>query len=161
MTVFARVLSPYRWHGNHAIVDAFSLVRAPAAAITGLPAVVEGAEVTVRWTGELGPDIPAIPSGKFRLRYEVQVRRLPDGAWQPWVDGLENSAVFALPGGAAPGGEAVRYAFRVRPMAEQPPGPGGSWPDHHFPGLWSDEAAVTFAARPLAPPRSYLPDLLR
>ncbi len=38
LTVFGRIRSPFRWHGNHAFVDAFSLVRAPTASFVNSPA---------------------------------------------------------------------------------------------------------------------------
>ena len=37
LTVFGRIRSPFQWHGNHAFVDTFSLVRAPTAYFVGLP----------------------------------------------------------------------------------------------------------------------------
>ena len=74
LTVFARIRSPYRWHGNHAFADAFSIVRAPSAQIVGLPATQPGRQVEVRWQGDLGPDIPAIPNGKYSMLFDVQYR---------------------------------------------------------------------------------------
>ncbi|MCB0117210.1 MAG: hypothetical protein KDD84_24090, partial [Caldilineaceae bacterium] len=33
ITVFGRIRSPFQWHGNHAFIDAFSLVEAPVATL--------------------------------------------------------------------------------------------------------------------------------
>jgi hypothetical protein len=55
LTVFARIRSPFRCHGTHAFVDAYSLLRAPTAAFEGLPATVQVRQVTVRWNGVQSP----------------------------------------------------------------------------------------------------------
>ena len=110
LTVFARARSPFRWHGNHAYADAFSIVRAPTAQIIGLPASQPGRQVEVRWQGDLGPDISVIPGGKYSLLFDVQ-SRAGGGAWTDWLTGQsEGSAVFSAP---FCGPDA--YAFRVRP----------------------------------------------
>lgn len=156
LTVFARVNSPFRWHGNHAFADAFSLLRAPTAEIVGLPAVQPGREVEVRWQGDLGPDIPAIPGGNYALLFDLQYRVEPGGAWVDWLSGeSEGSAVFR-----APYCSIYSYAFRVRPRAEQPDGVGAR-PNHRYPGVWSDPVAVTFDPGVPCVPRAYLPAVLR
>jgi hypothetical protein len=156
LTVFARVRSPFRWHGNHAYADAFSLVRAPTAQIVGLPAVQPGRSVEVRWQGDLGPDIPAISGGKYSLIFDLEYRPEPGGSWTTWLTGQsEGSAVFRAP---SCGGN--RYAFRVRPRAEQLVS-GGASPNHRYPGVWSEAATVAFDPGPVCSPRAHLPAIRR
>jgi hypothetical protein len=156
LTMYARIRSPFRWHGNHAYADAFSLVRAPSAQIVGLPASQPGRSVEVRWQGDLGPDIPAIPNGRYSLLFDVQYRAEPAGAWTDWLTGQPaGSAIFHAPvcGGTT-------YAFRVRPRAEQLVS-GGAWPNHRYPGVWSDPATVTLSPGTACNARVYIPALLR
>jgi hypothetical protein len=112
--------------------------------------------VEVRWQGDFGPDIPAIPGGNYSLLFDVQYRREPGGVWTDWLTG--QPAGGALFHASACGGD--RYAFRVRPRAEQPGGVGAR-PNHRYPGVWSDPAAITFAPGAACIPRAYLPIILR
>jgi hypothetical protein len=151
ITVFARIRSPYQWHGNHAFVDAYSLVRAPTAAFVDLPATVQGPETMVRWNGVQSPDIAAIPGGTYQLLFDVQYRRAGDAAWTDWQTGQPaGEALFATCGPQT-------YEFRLRARSEQPPAPpDGAWPNHRYPGDWSAPASVLFETEP-CPPRAWLP----
>ncbi len=154
LTVFARIRSPFRWHGAHAFVDAFSLLQAPTARFVNLPSSVQGAQATVRWEGSLGPDIPAIPGGTHQLLFDVQQRRAGQTAWNDWlIDAPAGQAVFSVDG--CLGTQTVE--FRLRARAEQPPGGSGAWPNHRYPGDWSQPAGVTFVNPSVCTPSAYLP----
>ncbi len=154
LTVFGRVRSPFRWHGAHAYGDAFSLVQAPTAQFVALPSSVQGSQVTVRWQGSLGPDIPAIPGGAHQLLIDVQQRRAGQTAWQDWqVGGPAGQAPFTVDG--CLGTQTVE--FRLRARAEQLPGGPGAWPNHRYPGVWSQPASVTFVNPTVCTPAAYLP----
>ncbi len=88
LTIFARIRSPFRWHGAHAFVDAFSLLQAPTARFVDLPGSVQGTQVAVRWQGSLGPDIPAIPGGTHQLLFDVQQRPAGQMTWSDWQVGV-------------------------------------------------------------------------
>ena len=77
LTVFGRIRSPFQWHGNHAFVDAFSLVRAPTAYFVDSPARISATEARVQWDGVQSPDVLAIPEGTIPpvLRHPVPDRR--------------------------------------------------------------------------------------
>ncbi|OIO92781.1 MAG: hypothetical protein AUK03_09260 [Anaerolineae bacterium CG2_30_64_16] len=160
LTVFARVRSPYRWHGAHAFVDAISLVVAPTAGFTGMlattPVETPGVQVDVGWSGALGPDIPAIPGGAYELYFDVQYRRGEEGAWTDWLVG---QAAGAVPFGADVCGGALSYEFRVRARAEQPAGSHGAWPNHRYPGEWSALAQIVFVPQSPCVPRGFVPFL--
>jgi hypothetical protein len=155
LTVFARIRSPFQWHGNHAFVDAYSLVRAPTAAFVNLPATVQGFQTPVRWTGVQSPDIAAIPGGTYRLLFDVQYRRAGEAGWTDWQTGQPaGEATFTAAAGQT-------YEFQLRARSEQPPAPpDGAWPNHRYPGDWSAPASVQFVAGSF-PPRAYLPWLRR
>lgn len=154
LTLFGRIRSPFRWHGAHAFVDAFSLVQAPTAQFHNLPSSVQGSQVTVRWQGSLGPDIPAIPGGTHQLLFDVQQRRAGQAAWQDWrVGAPPGQAIFSVDG--CLGTQTIE--FRLRARAEQPPGSNGAWPNHRYPGVWSQPASVTFANPIVCTPGAYLP----
>jgi hypothetical protein len=157
LTVFARIRSPFRWHGNHAFVDAYSLVRAPTAAFEGLPETVQGRAVTVRWNGAESPDIAAIPGGTYQLSFDVQYRHGGETAWTDWQSGKPaGEAIFQAPASCQP----QNYEFRLRARSEQPTGSNGAWPNHRYPGDWSAPAGVAFEMGPCQP-RAYLPLLQR
>jgi hypothetical protein len=157
LTVFARIRSPFRWHGNHAFVDAYSLVRAPTASFVGLPVAVQGWQTAVRWDGVQSPDISAIPGGTYQLLFDVQYRRAGESGWTDWQTGQPaGEAVFAV----SPSCQPQTYEFRVRARSEQPAGSNGAWPNHRYPGDWSAPASVQFQAAPCLP-RAYLPLLRR
>ena len=147
ITIYARVLSPFQFHNNKGFVDAFSLVRAPRSALHPLPPTVITGEVEIGWFGEQSEDIAALPGGNYDLLFDVQARALPSGAWRDLVTGsLEQGAiVFNAPC------QDIRYAFRVRARAEQPEGEPGLFPNHRYPGVWSQPQTVHFLA-PAAPP---------
>ena len=136
LTVFIRALSPFRHHGNHVFADAVKLVRAPTSHIT----IQEprGNAIEMTWSGELGPDITAIPAGNYRLTFDVQVRA---GAapWQSLLTGQNaGSHTFVAPYSCFD----RTYHFRVRSMAQQVVGQKGAWPDHRFVGVWVEPAPV-------------------
>ena len=135
MTVFARINSPFQWHGNHAYVDAVKLVRAPTASLSiNVPVESHQSQYAIAWPGSLGPDIPAIPSGNYHLYYDIQYRLAGSVAWTDWITNTEStSATFVVPDPATN----PHYVFRVRPRAEQPDGAGAS-PNHRFPGVWAE-----------------------
>ena len=154
LTLFGRIRSPFRWHGAHAFVDAFSLVQAPTAQFANLPSSVLGSQVTVRWQGSLGPDIPAIPGGTHQLLFDVQHRSAGQATWQDWQAGAPaGQATLSVDG--CLGTQTIELRLRVR--AEQPPGGPGAWPNHRYPGVWSQPASVTFVSPAVCTPGAYLP----
>jgi hypothetical protein len=155
LTVFGRIRSPFQWHGNHAFMDAFSLVRAPTAHFVNSPARISDFQARVQWDGVLGPDIRAIPGSTHRLLFDVQYRVGAQGAWIDWLaDQTAGSATFT---GAACAGEQT-YAFRVRSRAEQPEGPGAQ-PNHRYPGVWSEPASIVLGSPTVCVPRAFLPSV--
>ncbi len=143
LTVLARINSPFQWHGNHAFIDALKIVRAPAAIFDALPQRVDGGALTVPWTGEQSPDVTAL-GGTYRLYIDMQVR--PEGGeWRDlMVDGDESGELLFQ----APCVD-LGYDFRIRARAEQPPADEageGVWPNHRFPGIWSEPIGVYFAS---------------
>ena len=148
MTVFARVRSPFQWHGNHAFMDALSLVRAPIVNFTDLASSVTGPAVTLAWEGVQSPDIAAIPGGTYELRYDLQARHHADEAWYDLaLDTQETTFAFHAPCLQS------TYDFRIRVRAEQPPAPPeGASPNQRYPGSWSPPHTVEFLSA--APARS-------
>jgi hypothetical protein len=140
ITVFARVNSPFQWHGNHAFVDAFSLVEAPRAGFAPLPEEVEGDSVEIAWEGEQSEQIVQIPGGVYELRFDSEVKIGEDGQWQPWLsDQPTGAATFTAQHAQIP------HYFRIRARSEQMPGGSGkAWPNHRYPGDWSRPVVVTF-----------------
>jgi hypothetical protein len=157
LTVFGRIRSPFQWHGNHAFVDAFSLVRAPTAYFVNSPALISATEARVQWDGVQSPDVQAIPGGQYHLFFDVQYRIGSQGDWIDWLtDQAAGSATFTASGCA---GERS-YAFRVRSRAEQINGVG-AFPNHRYPGVWSEPASIVFTPQTVCVPRAYLPLVLR
>ncbi len=154
ITLFARIRSPFRWHGAHAFVDAFSLMQAPTAQFVNLPSSVQGSMVTVRWQGSLGPDIPAIPGGTHQLLFDLQQRQAGQTTWSDWQVG-QPTGQAAFSAGVFQGTRT--YEFRLRARAEQPEGAPGAWPNHRYPGDWSQPVSVTFVNMPAGTPRAFLP----
>jgi hypothetical protein len=154
VTVFARLASPFPHHGNHGFIDALSLVQAPTATLTVVtPTVDISAEVTspftatLSWDGSLGPDIPTIAGGNYKLFVDIDYWHPVNGDWRPVVTGAvgASSTVFqARCTGAT-------YEFRVRARAEQPEGEGGVSPNQRYPGVWSTPQQWPVPA-PTAPP---------
>lgn len=141
ITLFARVASPFQWHGNHAFIDALSLVRSPAASLQ-LPAAVSGTAVIVSWDAIQSPDVLEIPDGNYHLYVDVQVRHQDSESWTNWVNDHEGSGsrVFSAPC------LDTSYEFRIRARAEQPAGEPGAWPNQRYPGVWSEGVPVFFDA---------------
>jgi hypothetical protein len=157
LTVFGRIRSPFQWHGNHAFVDGFSLVRAPTAYFVGSPAAVGANEARVEWNGAQSPDVLAIPEGQYHLFFDIQYRIGSQGAWIDWLtDRPAESATFTANGCAG----VQTYAFRVRSRAEQINGVG-AFPNHRYPGVWSEPASVVLGSPVVCIPRAYLPLVLR
>ncbi|MBX2998917.1 MAG: hypothetical protein KF893_10440 [Caldilineaceae bacterium] len=156
ITVFARINSPFQWHGNHAFVDAFSLVEAPEAQFLPLPEVVEDHSVEICWQGAQSQRIELIPAGLYTLNFDIEYRIGEDGDWQPWLtEQPAGKALFTAQQVNTP------HFFRVRPRAEQPAdGPAGAWPNHRYPGVWAESHAVTFDKE--APDfKVFIPNVLR
>jgi len=164
ITLFARVKSPFRWHGNHAFIDALSVVRAPVAALT-LPATVTGTQVTLQWDGLQSEDVDAIAGGNYQLRYDLQFRHQGDEEWRDFLVGHDAAGSDTLTVNCTD----TIYEFRIRARTEQPPPPApGSWPNHRYPGVWSEPQPVQFQSgintpdEPVDPPgpfRLYLPQI--
>ncbi len=155
MTLFGRIRSPFRWHGNHAFMDAFSLVVAPEAHFVDLNPSPPDFHLTVTWAGSLSSQIAAIPGQTYGLLFELQYKVGENGVWQPWL-------------AEQPAGSAVFYAqqpntphyIRVRARAEQ--GPNGAWPNHRYPSVWTVSPPILFQADwPPLDERIYLPVIQR
>jgi hypothetical protein len=153
VTVFARLDSPFLHHGNHGFLDELSLVQAPTATLTIVTPTVEiSAAVsgpltaTLAWDGALGPDIPMIAGGDFRLLFDVDYWHPENGDWRAVVTGVEGagSTVFQTRCTGA------TYEFRVRARAEQPDGKGVS-PNQRYPGVWSAPFELVVPP-PVSPP---------
>jgi hypothetical protein len=158
ITIFARIASPYRWHGAHAFVDAVSVMRSPQAYFVDLPPIVRSSQTLVRWAGSLGPDIPAIPGGNYQLRFDVQVRPAGATPWTDWQpDRPAGEALFTVDACTAK----QTVEFRVRARAEQPEGVPGAWPNHRYPGDWGAPQAVVFVNDGPCQPAAFFPLVLR
>lgn len=137
ITVFARIYSPFQWHGNHGFIDALSLVQAPTATLTAATPVTGSGTITLSWGGDLGPDIPLIPNSAHRLLFDIQYWHDANGRWRDVVGDVEaGETVFHA---ACPGSV---YRFRIQPRAEQPSGSSGAWPNQRYPGVWSEPIEV-------------------
>lgn len=143
ITIFARVRSPFQWHGNHAFIDALSLVRAPTSSLLLSPTVT-GSNTIVLWNGRQSDDVKAIPGGTYELLFDVRVRHELNPAWREVTSGqpLTGSVVFnakCLD---------TNYLFSVRARAEQPEGSNGAWPNQRYEGVWSSPVTVRFVSPP-------------
>jgi len=159
LTVFARINSPFQWHGNHGFIDALDLVQAPTAALTVVTTTVDAKSLTLHWDGDLGPDIPTIDGGNFHLYFDVQYWHARNGAWRDLQTGATQPGEMPF---------ATRctndtYHFRARARAEQPEGIPGVSPNQRFPGVWGEPVDV-FVPAPQGPPpepagseRAFLP----
>jgi hypothetical protein len=139
ITIFARINSPFQWHGNHAIVDAFSLIRAPAARLN-IPTIVSGTALTLSWAATQSPDVIDIPSGNYELLVDIDYRSLGATAWQPLLRNAAGTGSQLVSAGC-PG---AQFEFRIRARAEQPEGEPGAFPTQRYPGIWSEPVAVRF-----------------
>jgi hypothetical protein len=146
ITVFARVASPFQWHGNHAFIDALGFVRSPAASLA-VPREITGTQVVIVWDGEQTPDVTHIPGGNYKLYFDLQYRHQDASEWIEWVSDYEGigSKVFSA---RCMNNE---YQFRVRARAEQPDGTGAQ-PNQRYSGVWSEPTPIFFHGLPSAPP---------
>jgi hypothetical protein len=155
ITIFARMSSPFQWHGNHGFIDALGLVRAPTSWLT-LPAVVTGTQViTVAWQGEQSPDVLNIPGGAYRLFFDLQYRQQGTLTWQDFIKDAKGAGSQPFTSRCAN----ATYEFRVRARAEQPDGQGVQ-PNERYPGLWSEPQAVIFQTVPITAPGLGGPNLV-
>jgi hypothetical protein len=139
ITLFARINSPFQWHGNHAFVDAVTLVRAPTARLN-MPTVVTGTELTVTWASTQSSDLLSLPGGNYRLYIDIEHRRQGLQGWQTLVRGAEASGEQSFRS-RCPN---VTHEFRIRARAEQPEGQPGAFPTQRYPGQWSQPVPVRF-----------------
>jgi hypothetical protein len=142
ITVFARINSPFQWHGNHGFMDALSLVQAPLATLNVTTSTLQtgaGVNVKLAWDGSLGPDIPTIQGGNYQPLYDVEYWHATNNAWRELQVGYAGAGSMEFAARCAGG-----YQFRVRVRAEQPQGTGG-WPNQRYPGVWSDAVHVNVA----------------
>lgn len=154
MTVFIRLQSPFQWHGNHGIIDQFSMAAAPVVSLTDLPGtptisgtvgmptgthIVRGLTQEIRWVGELSTDIEAIEGEEYALKFDVAYRKITDDIWRSLVEGHAGAgcAVFKAPT------LNETYQFRVRGLAARP-NTGG----HRYPSLWSEPISIHFQPSP-------------
>lgn len=154
ITLFGRIRSPFQWHGNHAFIDAFSLVEAPIASLSEFPAQVNGNSVNVAWQGVQGLQIDQIPGGTYRLRYDLEFKVGDESAWRPWLADQEaGEGLFT-----ATQSNVIHY-IRVRARSEQAEGGPGAWPNHRYPGEWCEPRAVTFTETPPSQHNVFLPNI--
>jgi hypothetical protein len=160
ITVFARINSPFRWHGNHGFIDALALVESPVSSLQAVTATLSSSSnlsVTLTWNGALGADIPTI-GGSYELLYDVQYWHRANGEWRDLQAGYAGAGSMNFTTRCT--GEA--YLFRARARAEQPQGTG-VWPNQRFPGVWSEPISVPVPGSGItAPPvagdeRVYMP----
>lgn len=139
ITVFARINSPFRWHGNHGFMDALDLVEAPVSSLQATTSTLgsgQGISVKLAWDGTLASDIPTI-SNKYGLLFDVQYWHPRNGAWRDLQEDYAGSGSMDFTARCT--GE--DYLFRVRARAELPQG-SGVWPNQRFPGVWSEPLPV-------------------
>ncbi|MBW7882018.1 MAG: hypothetical protein H3C34_05155 [Caldilineaceae bacterium] len=133
VTVFARINSPFRWHGNHAFIDALSLVQAPTATLTATSPISGSTLISLQWTSDLGPDIPAIEGGKYRLYLDLEYWHDQKQIWSAVATGDQANGSTWFDARCTDS----TYRFRIRARAEQPEGEGGAWPNQRYPGVWT------------------------
>ena len=149
ITVFARINSPFRWHGNHAFIDAFLLLDSPTAQLGDLPSEVDDYQIDIQWDGDISAQIGNIPSGRYEVTFDVEYRVGEAGDWQRWQSHQPAGRAHFVAQTAN-----VPYFFRVRAFSEQPEdGPPGAFPNHRFLGVWSEPVSVTFLQQ--APPKDH------
>ena len=140
LTVFARINSPFRWHGNHGFIDALSVVRAPTAVLTAATEWISPAPptITVTWQGSLGPDIPQIPDTTHRLLFDLEYWNSENNAWQQIASDIEGDGTLDFAARCAD----VTYRFRIQPRAEQPDANHRAQPNQRYPGLWVESSPI-------------------
>lgn len=139
ITVFARVQSPSRWHGNHAFIDALSLVRAPVAQILA-PRTVTGTVAALLWQGQMLTEISGQSGSSHELLFDIAYRHEKNPAWQPLAEDKQSRDSLVFTANCTD----TSYLFRVRARAEQPDEGDGAWPNHRYPGLWSEPVTIEF-----------------
>ncbi len=147
ITIFARLNSPFQWHGNHGFIDGISVVRAPTVTLAPLPTTTLEISLPLIWSSSLGADIHAIPSGNYRALVDLQARHAPSGTWRSLLEGGAASGEVTF----TPPCRAATYQFRTRVRAEQAEGEPGASPNHRYPSSWSKPVAVLFASQPVSP----------
>ncbi|MCB0061794.1 MAG: hypothetical protein KDE19_06760 [Caldilineaceae bacterium] len=152
MTVFARINSPHRWHGNHAFIDALSLVRAPSSELL-VPETVTGTAALLLWQGSMQPEITSQPGSTHELRFDVQMRHEATPTWQDLVTDRNDTDSTVFTANCIE----TNYLFRIRARAEQRDDVEGAWPNHRYHGLWSDPVPVYFVAPPVADSETMTP----
>ncbi len=145
MTVFARINSPFQWHGNHAYLDAISVVRAPIARFgqlsTTVTGTITGTTTLLTWESEQSPDISSIPNGAYQLLVDVESRYGANGEWKPVVTGAVDTTSFEYRAKCSD----ATYDFRIRARSEQSPDVGpGVFPNHRYPGVWREPLSIKF-----------------
>ena len=154
MTVFARIDSPFQWHGNHGFIDAISLIRAPVAEFVDLPAEVSGDRLDLAWDGQQSPDVEAIAGGNYDLLADIDVRHEDEQTWRSLVNDADSPGSIPFQAGCLDSS----YQFRIRARAEQPEDEDGAWPNQRYPGPWSDPRR-SCSSRKTRPSRSLIGDL--
>ena len=140
MTVFARIDSPFQWHGNHGFIDAISLIRSPVAEFVDLPAEVSGDRLDLAWDGQQSPDVEAIAGGNYDLLFDIDVRHEDETTWRSLVSDTGSPGSIPFRAGCLDSS----YQFRIRARAEQPDDEEGAWPNQRYPGPWSNPQTVLF-----------------
>lgn len=155
ITVFGRIRSPFQWHGNHAFVDAFSLMEAPEAHFVNPPQeMVESSQIELTWQGDQSAAIELIPAGAYQIRFDVQYRVGEAGEWTEWLRSAETTGqLFTAKQAETP------HFLRLRARAEQLPGGPGAWPNHRYVGVWSEPIQISFRQAPQY--NVYLPGIQR
>ncbi|MCA9240936.1 MAG: VWA domain-containing protein, partial [Planctomycetales bacterium] len=88
------------------------------------------------------------------VSFDVQVRKAGQQTWIDWqTDRPAGQATFVVD----PCLGQQTMEFRVRARSEQPPGSGGAWPNHRYPGDWSAPSSVTFQGSIACQPAAFLP----
>lgn len=144
ITIFARVQSPQRWHGNHAFIDALSLVRAPVAQLLA-PAEVTGTVAALQWQGEMLTEITGQSGSTHELLFDLEYRHESRVDWQPLAASQRLTDTLNFTATCSD----TTYLFRIRARAEQPDEGDGAWPNHRYYGLWSEPTLIRFS-RPAA-----------
>jgi hypothetical protein len=146
VTVFARINSPFLHHGAFALIDAISLMDGPTANFVNMPTQVAGATLNIQWNGALSADIRNIAGGTHQLYYDVDYRQGQNGQWQSWLQ--HNQATSATFHPVCSPSADQSYYFRVKPLAEQPDGSNGAWPNHRYEGVWAESGPVACDTTP-------------
>ena len=145
ITVFARLYSPYQHHGNHGFIDSISIVRAPKAwfEMAGQGEII-GSSVHLNWNSDRSPDVDEVDGGTYEYMTDIQVREAGSDDWVDLATDLpenQDSLLFCTQSSDA------TIEFRIRSRAEQPPAPpDGAWPNHRYPGVWSEPMTVHFTS---------------